>query len=70
MEHEFYNGISLAIMAVAAVKLLGPKVAKFADDGIDVSNQKILTFRIANFVSYSRKLRRNTVKGAILKSEI
>lgn len=37
MEHEFYNGISLAIMVVAAVKMLGPKMAKWADEGIDVS---------------------------------
>lgn len=37
MEHEFYNGLSLGIMVIAAVKLLGPKIAKFADDGVDVS---------------------------------
>uniref|UniRef100_A0A336LPR7 E3 UFM1-protein ligase 1 homolog n=1 Tax=Culicoides sonorensis TaxID=179676 RepID=A0A336LPR7_CULSO len=35
MEHEFYNGISLAIMVIFAVKKLGPAIAKFADEGID-----------------------------------
>lgn len=35
MEHEFYNGISVFIMAVIAVKKLGPPLAKFLDEGID-----------------------------------
>lgn len=37
MEHEYYNGISLAIMVIFAVKKLGPAAAKTADEGIDVS---------------------------------
>jgi F-type H+-transporting ATPase subunit b len=37
MEHEFYSGLSLAIMAVVAVKKLGPKIAAFADKEVDVS---------------------------------
>ncbi|KAI9588187.1 ATP synthase subunit b, mitochondrial [Glossina fuscipes] len=35
MEHEYYSGISLAIMAVVAVKKLGPPMAKWADSEID-----------------------------------
>uniref|UniRef100_A0A1A9WG23 ATP synthase subunit b n=1 Tax=Glossina brevipalpis TaxID=37001 RepID=A0A1A9WG23_9MUSC len=35
MEHEYYSGISLAIMAVIAVKKLGPPIAKWADFEID-----------------------------------
>ncbi|XP_066999321.1 ATP synthase subunit b, mitochondrial [Anabrus simplex] len=35
MEHEYYTGISLAIMSVVAVKKLGPVLAKFADKQID-----------------------------------
>lgn len=35
MEHEYYSGISLAIMAVVAVKKLGPPIAKWADSEID-----------------------------------
>uniref|UniRef100_A0A1A9VAR8 ATP synthase subunit b n=1 Tax=Glossina austeni TaxID=7395 RepID=A0A1A9VAR8_GLOAU len=35
MEHEYYSGISLAIMAVVAVKKLGPPIAKWADFEID-----------------------------------
>lgn len=37
MEHEYYNGISLAIMVIFAVKKLGPAAAKYADEEIDVS---------------------------------
>lgn len=35
MEHEYYSGLSLAIMAIVAVKKLGPAVAKWADGEID-----------------------------------
>ncbi|XP_061395548.1 ATP synthase subunit b, mitochondrial [Musca vetustissima] len=35
MEHEYYSGLSLAIMAVVAVKKLGPAAAKWADGEID-----------------------------------
>lgn len=37
MEHEFYNGLSLGLMAIFAVKKFGPALAKYADEGIDVS---------------------------------
>jgi F-type H+-transporting ATPase subunit b len=36
LEHEFYTGISLFIMAVYAVKKFGPKVAAYLDKEIDV----------------------------------
>lgn len=42
MEHEFYNGISLAIIVILAVKKMGPAAAKFADEGIDVSFSLVL----------------------------
>ncbi|KAM8709647.1 hypothetical protein ACLKA7_016453 [Drosophila subpalustris] len=35
MEHEYYSGLSLGIMAIIAVKKLGPAVAKWADSEID-----------------------------------
>ncbi|KAL7734697.1 hypothetical protein ACLKA6_010991 [Drosophila palustris] len=35
MEHEYYSGLSLGIMAIVAVKKLGPAVAKWADSEID-----------------------------------
>ncbi|XP_017040367.1 ATP synthase subunit b, mitochondrial [Drosophila ficusphila] len=35
MEHEYYSGLSLGIMAVIAVKKLGPVIAKWADGEID-----------------------------------
>lgn len=37
MEHEYYSGISLAIMAIVAVKKLGPGIAAYCDKEIDVS---------------------------------
>jgi F-type H+-transporting ATPase subunit b len=37
MEHEYYSGLSLAIMAVYAVKKLGPSIAAYCDKEIDVS---------------------------------
>ncbi|CAD7083332.1 unnamed protein product [Hermetia illucens] len=35
MEHEYYSGLSLAIMAIVAVKKLGPAVAAYCDREID-----------------------------------
>lgn len=35
MEHEYYSGLSLAIMCVVAVKKLGPGIAAYCDKEID-----------------------------------
>ncbi|XP_023169807.1 ATP synthase subunit b, mitochondrial [Drosophila hydei] len=35
MEHEYYSGLSLGIMAIIAVKKLGPVIARWADGEID-----------------------------------
>ena len=40
LEHEYYNGLSLAIMVWFAIKKLGPKVAAYCDKEIDVSEIK------------------------------
>lgn len=46
MEHEYYSGISLAIMAIFAVKKLGPGIAAYCDKEIDVS--RTIKFKIMN----------------------
>lgn len=35
MEHEYYSGLSLAIMCVMAVKKMGPAIAKYLDSEVD-----------------------------------
>lgn len=35
MEHEFYAGISFAILLIIGIKKLGPAVKKFSDEGCD-----------------------------------
>jgi len=35
MEHEYYNGLSFAIMIIYAIKKLGPSVAAYCDKEID-----------------------------------
>lgn len=37
LEHEFYNGISFALMWIYGVKKFGPGLAKYLDKEIDVS---------------------------------
>lgn len=37
MEHEYYTGLSLAIMCYVAVTKLGPPIAKYLDKEIDVN---------------------------------
>uniref|UniRef100_A0A1B0B956 ATP synthase subunit b n=1 Tax=Glossina palpalis gambiensis TaxID=67801 RepID=A0A1B0B956_9MUSC len=56
MEHEYYSGISLAIMAVVAVKKLGPPMAKWADSEID---------RIENEWNEGRETELKSLKDAI-----
>ncbi|KAG8222430.1 hypothetical protein J437_LFUL008428 [Ladona fulva] len=46
LEHEFYSGISLAIMAVVAVKKFGPAVAAYADKEIDALEKEYNEGRI------------------------
>lgn len=36
LEHEYYNGISMAILCVVLVKMLGPAAAAYLDKEIDV----------------------------------
>lgn len=49
LEHEFYNGISLFIMAVFAVKKFGPKVAAYLDKEVDV---RIFVLNCSYFSKY------------------
>lgn len=35
LEHEFYSGLSLALVLIVAIKKLGPNVAKYLDKNID-----------------------------------
>ena len=39
MEHEFYTGLSIAIMAIYGVKKLGPGLASFLDSEVAVSSK-------------------------------
>lgn len=50
MEHEYYSGISLAIMVYVAVTKLGPKLAEFADKEIDVSFKKKKTTNLPKLI--------------------
>ena len=56
MEHEFYTGISLAIMSVYAVKKLGPAVAKYLDAEVEV---KMFSFHL-------KKLNTNAIKSFLV----
>jgi len=35
MEHEYYNGLSFAILWIAGVKMIGPKLAAYLDKEVD-----------------------------------
>lgn len=37
MEHEYYSGLSLAVMVYVAAKKLGPPMASWLDKEVDVS---------------------------------
>lgn len=35
MEHEYYNGLSMLIICIAATKMFGPKIGQFLDKEVD-----------------------------------
>ena len=56
MEHEFYTGLSIAIMGIYAVKKLGPATAKFLDAEVAVSETNHLHFNFtADFIIFSHQ---------------
>jgi F-type H+-transporting ATPase subunit b len=52
MEHEYYNGISLLIIYVAAVKMFGPKVAEYLDKEVDKYNDELDESRNSEIAHY------------------
>ena len=77
MEHEFYNGLSLAIMWIAGIKILGPKLAKYLDKEIDVSlviwsKQKVQCDFMQDYESQwneTRTVNKDTLQEAISDEE-
>lgn len=41
LEHEYYSGLSLAIMWIVGIKYMGPKLANVLDKQIDVCTHHI-----------------------------
>lgn len=54
MEHEYYNGLSLLVIYVAAIKLFGPKVAQFLDKEIDKYNDELDENRTSEIAEYEK----------------
>ncbi|XP_031330588.1 ATP synthase subunit b, mitochondrial-like [Photinus pyralis] len=45
LEHEFYNGLSLAILCIFGVKKLGPKIAAYLDKEVDAYEAELSSGR-------------------------
>lgn len=52
LEHEFYNGVSLLIICVAAVKMFGPKLAQTLDKEVDKYHDDINESRNSEIAQY------------------
>jgi len=61
LEHEFYTGVSLGLMAVYAIKKFGPNVAKYLDKQVDDA-EKSFTEGRENAVQ--------TLKSSIVDEEV
>lgn len=57
MEHEYYSGLSLAIMIVYAVKRFGPAVAAYCDKEIDKTSAEWNQGRIDELASYEELIK-------------
>ncbi|PSN53596.1 ATP synthase subunit b [Blattella germanica] len=56
MEHEFYSGISLLIMAVVAVKKLGPMISNYLDKEVDAVEDAWKSGRNMEIESYTEAI--------------
>lgn len=70
MEHEYYSGISLAIMVYFAVTKLGPKLAEFADKEIDVSLKKKKQIYWTNLIKFFRESNLNGTQAVQIQLKI
>lgn len=75
MEHEFYNGLSLGLMVIVAVKKFGPALAKYLDEGIDVSQNcdNIICKKLDDIIIFNvsvtyRNLKLNIIKAGMMIS--
>jgi len=57
MEHEYYSGLSFAIMIVFAVKKLGPAVAAYCDKEIDQISAEWSQSRIDELANYEEQIK-------------
>ncbi|XP_037039785.1 ATP synthase subunit b, mitochondrial [Bradysia coprophila] len=57
MEHEYYNGLSFAIMIIFAVKKLGPAIAAYCDKEIDQIANDLNQGRIDELASYEEQIK-------------
>uniref|UniRef100_A0A6M2DMM8 ATP synthase subunit b n=1 Tax=Xenopsylla cheopis TaxID=163159 RepID=A0A6M2DMM8_XENCH len=56
MEHEFYTGLSLAVICIIATKKLGPVIAKYADGEVDKIAEEMSAGRKAEIKNYSEAI--------------
>ncbi|KAJ9588651.1 hypothetical protein L9F63_018064 [Diploptera punctata] len=56
MEHEFYSGLSLLIMAVIAVKKFGPKLAEYLDKQVDAIEEAWKSGRNSEIQTYTNAI--------------
>lgn len=54
MEHEYYNGLSLLIICIAATKMFGPKLSQFLDKEIDKYEATLVDTRNAEINEYEK----------------
>lgn len=56
MEHEYYSGLSLAIMVIYGVKKLGPSVAAYCDKEIDKISADWSQSRVDELANYEEQI--------------
>lgn len=57
MEHEFYSGLSFAIMIIFAVKKLGPAIGAYCDKEIDKISADWNQSRIDELANYDEQIK-------------
>lgn len=57
MEHEYYSGLSFAIMIIYAVKKFGPSVAAYCDKEIDKISEEFNQGRVDEIAHYEDQIK-------------
>lgn len=70
LEHEYYNGLSVALMCILGVKYVGPDISKMLDKEIDAYEHSMVKGRIDEADSYTDGIKHEHVEQKVAEGQL